>query len=250
LVDLIAAGILSPHLKLFRKYKGQMVEAELLPDGQIVFQGTAYTSCSEAGVVARAHITGQRMSTNGWMFWQYKDSTGKRRCLADARKQLTKPQLSREGEPERYGLRRRFWEGLLNRPKVKNTRHADIAPGEFSWIGAGSGVRGLPFVYAVQKEEGRVELYIDRGAGKAAENKAIFDRIHQHKEEIEKAFGGALSWQRLDDKQGSRIAYITTAGGYRSDEAKWPGIQDTMIDAMIRLENALSPHLAKMKAEF
>jgi hypothetical protein len=37
------------------------------------------------------------------------------------------------------------------------------------------------------------------GAGKAAENKDIFDG----KAEIERAFGGELSWQRLDDKQGS-----------------------------------------------
>jgi hypothetical protein len=58
-----------------------------------------------------------------------------------------------------------------------------------------------------------------------------------------------LYWQRLDDKQGCRIAYITTVGGYKSDESKWPGIQDAMIDAMIRLEKALTPHLAKLKTE-
>jgi hypothetical protein len=38
-------------------------------------------------------------------------------------------------------------------------------------------------------------------------------------------------------------------GGYRSDEAKWPAIHDAMIDAMGRLEKALTPHLAKLKTE-
>lgn len=158
-------------------------------------------------------------------------------------------QKQEEDRPERYGLRRKFWEALLSRPKVKGTRHADITPGEYSWIGAGSGVRGVPFVYAIQQEEGRVELFIDRGSGQAAENKDIFDRLNKHKDQIEAAFGGVLSWQRLDNKQGCRIAHTVTTGGYRSDEAKWPGIQDAMIDAMIRLEQALTPHLMRLKAE-
>jgi hypothetical protein len=150
---------------------------------------------------------------------------------------------------ERYEIRKKFWEGLLSRPKLKATRHANIAASQYSWIGAGSGVRGLPLTYAIGQDEGRVELWIDRGAGKATENKEIFDRLHEHKGEIEGAFGCELSWQRLDEKQGCRIAHITTTGGYKSDESKWPEIQDAMIDAMIRLENALSPWLAKLRTE-
>jgi uncharacterized membrane protein len=59
-----------------------------------------------------------------------------------------------------------------------------------------------------------------------------------------------LFWQRLDDKQACRIAHTLTVGGYRSDESKWPGIQDAMIDAMTRLEKALAAHLPKLNAEF
>src|SRR5262249_43811716 len=145
-------GLLTPPLKLFRKYKGQLVEADLRLDGQIAFQGTVYPSCSQAGEVARAHITGQRKNTNGWLFWQYRDETGKRRCLDDASKRFTKTKSGGPDQHEPDSLRSRFWETLLSRPKVKSTRHANIAPGEFSGISAGSGVRGLPFVYAVQKK--------------------------------------------------------------------------------------------------
>jgi hypothetical protein len=94
-----------------------------------------------------------------------------------------------------------------------------------------------------------VELYIDRGSGKAAANKAIFDKLLALKADVEKVFGAGLSWQRLDDKQGCRIAYTVTGGGYRSDESKWSGVQDAMIEAMARLENALAPHLARLKTE-
>jgi hypothetical protein len=40
---------------------------------------------------------------------------------------------------------------------------------------------------------------------------------------------------------------VIEQGSYR-DEERWAEIQDAMIDAMIRLENALRPHLARLKA--
>jgi hypothetical protein len=254
LPDLIAARILAPPLKLFRKCKGQTVEADLLPDGMIKFQGTAYATCSQAGEVARKSVTGQQMNTNGWTFWQYRDVNGKRLCLDDARKACINAKHGHQGpvvpgqQPKRYGLRKKFWSGLLTRPKTKATRHANIAPGEYSWIAAGSGVRGAPFTYSIGQNEGRVELYIDRGAGTKDENKRMFDWLQKHKNEIEQAFGCELVWQRLDEKQGCRIAYNATAGGWKSDESKWPEIQDAMIDAMTRLETALAPHLGNLKS--
>lgn len=259
LADLIAAGILHPPLKLFRRYKGTKLEATLLADGAVEFQGQRYDTCSGAAEAARATVSGQKMNTNGWTFWQYQRADGKKFTLRDARNQdlfasnQPRPWPGKKStlrdQPERYDLRKKFWQALLNRPKMKGTRHADIAPGVFSWIGAGSGVGKLPFVYAIGQGEGRVALYIDRGAGKTVENKDIFDRLHKDKEEIERDFGGPLSWQRLDDKQGCRIAYTLTGGGWKTDESKWPQIQDAMIDAMGRLEKALAPHLGKLKTE-
>jgi hypothetical protein len=131
---------------------------------------------------------------------------------------------------------------------VKSTRHAHIAPGEYQYIRASSGVWGLPFTYFIQQEQGWVGLYIDRGAGPTEENKHIFDRLLSHKKEIEGAIGGELTWLRLNEKRACRIA-CPTSGGYKSAESKWPEIQDTMIEAMTRLEKALFPHLDKLKTE-
>jgi hypothetical protein len=256
LADVITAGHLAPPVKLFRLYKGTMLEATLLPDGVVEFQGQRYDTCSAAAEAALESATGQRLNANGWTFWQYRGADRKKLTLRDARRQAVPPpredascQKSPQDRAERYDLRKRFWEGLLSRPKVKTTRHADITPGLYNWISAGSGVRGLPLTYSIRQEEGRVELYIDRGADQAEENKRIFDWLEKRKEEIERAFGGKLSWERLEGKQGCRIAHTTTVGGYRSDESKWPEIQDAMIDAMVRLEKALTPHLANLKTE-
>jgi hypothetical protein len=73
---------------LFRKYKGQEVEAKLLTDGKVEFQGTIYDTCSTAAEWARASVTGQRMHTNGWTFWQWRSGDGKIQTLFDLRKRL------------------------------------------------------------------------------------------------------------------------------------------------------------------
>jgi hypothetical protein len=257
LAGLIAAGILTPPLKLFRKYKGKRLEATLLAGGAVEFQGRHYDTCSGAAEAARATVSGRQMNTNGWTFWQYQGADGKKLTLRDARHQVVPPpredtsgQKGPQDRAERYGLRKRFWQGLLARAAAKTPLHANISPGESNWLGASSGMRGLNFNYVIKQEEGKVELYTDRGAGKAESNKHIFDRLHKHKDEIEHAFGGKLSWQRLDDKQGCRIAYTATVGGWRSDESKWPDIQDTVIDGMIRLEKALTPQVGSLKNEF
>jgi hypothetical protein len=254
LTDLITAGLLAPLVTLFRRYKGKRVEAVLLADGAVEFRDQRYRTCSAAAEAARMSVTGQRQNTNGWVFWQFQGVDGKTLTLADARQQLTSGksvggQEQAEDQAERHDLRKRFWVGLLSRPKLQGTRHAGLSPVLYGWIGAGSGVRGLPFIYAVKQHEARVEVFIDRGAGTTAENKEIFDSLHKHKAVVEKTFGAALSWQRLDGKQGSRIAYDLTVGGYKSEEAKWPAIQDAMIDAMLRLEAALGPHLDKLRTE-
>ncbi len=56
-----------------------------------------------------------------------------------------------------------------------------------------------------------------------------------------------MEWERLDAKRACRIAKRFDNGGYRDDEERWEEIQTPMIDAMIRLEKALKPYIAKLK---
>ncbi len=148
---------------------------------------------------------------------------------------------------ERFDLRRHFWTQLLSRAKEKSKLHANNSPRDGAYMSAGSGVRGLFFSYTILKHEGAVELYIDRGKDAGDESKTIFDFLSASKNAIEKAFGGALEWQRLEGKRACRVISFIPLGGYRDEESKWPSIQDAMIDAMVRLENALRPCIAKLK---
>ena len=85
LAKLIDEAYLSPPIRLFRKYRGRMMEATLFPDGSVEFQGKRYPSCSTAAETARSTVTGRRMNTNGWSFWQYEDEKGKKETLLDVR---------------------------------------------------------------------------------------------------------------------------------------------------------------------
>jgi len=147
---------------------------------------------------------------------------------------------------ERYVIRQRFWKDLLDRAKEKTKLHSQISPSQYSWIGAGAGKSGLTFNYSITKHDAKAELYIDRGKESEEENKAVYDELFTHKNEIEKEFGEPLIWERLDTKRACRISKKIEIGGYR-DEEKWPRIQEAMIDAMIRLEKALKPFIAKLK---
>jgi hypothetical protein len=86
LADLIAAGMLKPPVSLFHQYKGRMMEARLVPSGEVEFQGRLYPSPSMAGQAARATVTGRNMQTNGWSYWRVRADDGKPRTLADVRR--------------------------------------------------------------------------------------------------------------------------------------------------------------------
>jgi hypothetical protein len=148
---------------------------------------------------------------------------------------------------ERYTIRKRWWTALVERSAKVSKLHAHITPGEYSWIGTSSGIRGLNLNYVVHQDECAAELYIDRGKDSEEENKAIFDQLKSSRADIEKVFGGPLSWERLDGKRACRIRFTQLDGGYRSPEEKWPTIQDGVIHAMNHLEQALRPHLKALK---
>jgi hypothetical protein len=143
---------------------------------------------------------------------------------------------------ERHILRHQFWTSLLERAKEQTHLHANISPGTDSWIGTGAGKSGLSFNYVIRRHDAQVELYIDRGRDAGDENEYIFDALSASHDGIEAAFGEPLEWQRLEGRRACRVMKHIDLGGYLNQE-DWPDIQDAMIDAMIRLEAALRPHI-------
>lgn len=143
----------------------------------------------------------------------------------------------------RYVLRLEFWKQLLEQAKEKTPLHARISPSKDNWASAGAGKSGLAFTYVIRMSDAQVEFYID--CGNAEENERTFDRFFNQKEDIEKAFGLPLEWQRLEGRRGCRIRSLIVSGGLQ-DRDRWPVIQREMIDAMVRLERVLRPHIRRL----
>jgi hypothetical protein len=102
----------------------------------------------------------------------------------------------------------------------------------------------LKYGYLVWQSLCGVELYIDRGGGTEAWNKAVFDYLHARRGEIEARYGGPLRWYRLDQRRACRIMEEGVEGGIRTPPQEWPAAHAKLVDAMARFETAVGPHLA------
>ena len=136
------------------------------------------------------------------------------------------------GGPPRGAIRKKFFTHLLDHAAEVTDLHAKISPGPAGWVGTRR--HGQWWNYAVTQEATRAELYID--SGNFNDNKPLFDHLFSHREEIEAAFGGALYWQRLDNKRASRVSF-TVPGGWTT-ESTWPTAIEQAVDAMKRLYEA------------
>jgi len=158
--------------------------------------------------------------------------------------QAKKAGETRRGLAEREKKRLEFWRQLLDKAAEQTPLFATVSPRPGYWISAGAGRGGLRFSFVIYDQAAQVELYID--TGDRERNKRTFDALSSAKDEVNAAYGRALDWQRLEHARACRIRHRMEIGGWK-DEDKWPEIQDTMIEAMIRLEKALRPHIDKLQ---
>ena len=87
-------------------------------------------------------------------------------------------------------------------------------------------------------------MYIDGGDRETT--KAVFDALLKRREHIEQAVGGALDWDRLDNKQASRISLYFLDSIRVTDEERWPEARDWLIQAMGRMRAAFDPVLDEL----
>lgn len=103
------------------------------------------------------------------------------------------------------------------------------------------------FKYSTSFAQGgrvRVEVYLD--CGDKAKNEQLFDCLYQKKEDIEKAFGSPLSWERLDARRACRIAAYRD-GDIDADSESLAEIRKWAIDNLLRFK-AVFPERVKQCA--
>jgi|WetSurMetagenome_2_1015567.scaffolds.fasta_scaffold03055_16 hypothetical protein len=140
--------------------------------------------------------------------------------------------------------RSQFWALLLEKMKKKTNLFANISPQAATWISTGAGKYGLSYQFIIRKHNAQVLFSINRAK---EETKDIFKKLSDFEAEINLKFAGKLDWQPRPELKSSQIVndIDISMGGY-VDEDKWPELSDSMIDAMIRLEGALKPHIDEL----
>ncbi len=108
----------------------------------------------------------------------------------------------------RYELRRKYWTYALDFIKEAHrdgNTFSNVNPSKENWINGFFGVSGFNISCVANFDSARVDLYL--GKAKKEENKKAFDMLVAHKDEIEKALGVSLNWNRGDDIKSSKIFY-------------------------------------------
>jgi hypothetical protein len=154
-----------------------------------------------------------------------------------------------DDEPQGHSeeVARWFWGELLSKAEQRTRVHADVSPPGGLVASASAGPAGLTYNYVIGDHEASIELYINRGEDRDSENETIFNALQATQDAIEYNFGGPLDWQREPDADGAlRIGSQVGDAGLH-DEGRWPDVQDAMVDAMVRLERAMRPHVARLQ---
>jgi Domain of unknown function (DUF4268) len=106
---------------------------------------------------------------------------------------------------EKGALYTEFWQDFLARVHAEHpdwTRAQSRGP--HNWLEVKSPIRGTTLAWTFAQQGLRVELYIDTGDGE--QNLEIFQHYQEHQNQIEAAYGEALSWEELPDRRACRIA--------------------------------------------
>ena len=103
----------------------------------------------------------------------------------------------------RYANRRRFWSEFIDFNKQHNGLFSVSAAVTDNWISKSvRTIAGGTINVIINKDNCRVELYLN--TGEQAKNKEIFDRLAQHRADIDTELSD-MEWQRMDDKVTCRV---------------------------------------------
>lgn len=143
-------------------------------------------------------------------------------------------------------LRHAFWTRALEEFRARDvSRFEKFSPSKEYWLSCGTGVTGCTYALVMKKDAVRVELYLQRSA--AEENKWLFDRLAEARQEREGQFGAELCWMRLDAKKASRICYSHPFDSF--DPEHWPEMIDWLCRHFVKLEEAFSKPLGRLGQE-
>lgn len=148
-----------------------------------------------------------------------------------------------ETEPNRFGVRKKYWQQLL--PLLNNTNlFTNVNPTKDHWLSAGAGISGISYTFIITKSHIRIELGITSSSKE--KNKLFFKKLLQNKVAIEKAFGQELVWEELPDNKMSRVK-IENPDYNLFNDRHWIEMNQFFVNNLPKFENAFQPYIKNLK---
>lgn len=139
---------------------------------------------------------------------------------------------------------REFFQQLIDELREKHQFTNAKAGQPQNWYSFQSGTRGCTYSASFARGgEVRTEVYIDFGDHDG--NKQVFDALFAEKEALEREFGEALEWERLDDKRACRVANYTP-GSIEDPADQWEQFRKWAIDRLLRFKKVFGPRLSAL----
>jgi len=124
-------------------------------------------------------------------------------------------------EPERYGIRKKYWTFALPYIQEKfgnQGAFSNVGPSTSNWIAGFFGVGGFNITCTANYDSVKVHIWL--GKTDRDKNKEAFDFLYSRKTEIEEMFGLPLVWARSDEYKASSISYVLQ-GVSVTNETDW-----------------------------
>ncbi len=159
-----------------------------------------------------------------------------------------KHQRTAVGLSEKQEAYREFFDSLIQEIRQRLPGFTAATKGQpTNWYTFPAGRTGFAYTVSFAKDSKvRVELSIT--TGNQATNKRIFDALASAKEEIERAIGSALSWERLDDRQACRIA-IYRPGSIGEGEEALREVRGWMVEQLAAFQKAFKSRIKQFKID-
>lgn len=139
---------------------------------------------------------------------------------------------------EKGALYVQFWTQFLEQVREKHPEWTRARTrGPHNWLVMSAPIKGCGFSSSFsQGDRLRHELYIDTGDGDR--NLELFEYLRDRKDQIETAYGRALSWEELPTRRACRIADYKE-GASVMDKDRYDEFIEWFLDAGTRLRAAL-----------
>jgi hypothetical protein len=135
-----------------------------------------------------------------------------------------------------------FWTRFISECQNSKNLFASISPSKDSWISKSLG-NNIQLCLVVSKSFARTEIYLNRSK---QENKKFFDHLLLQKDKIEKLLGVELLWDRIDNKNASRISFQLENVNIENND-DWGKMMLFFIEYSVKFEQCFKPFLENIK---